>query len=134
MACIPTATRVTGFIIIYLMWRVLYPLIHYLQAFGRYVCKSKVIINNFQKEYVINLKPITKNEFNYLIKKNVLKQVHGNYGDQLVVVNKQANKSKKQRFVTDPIYNYLLRLQSQEKLEVSKVKHNQTYLFSESVL
>jgi len=80
------------------------------------------------------LKPITKDEFNYLIKKGAMKQVHGNYGDQLVVVNKQANKSKKQRFITDPIYNYLLRLQSQEKLEVSKIKHNQTYLFSESVL
>ena len=80
------------------------------------------------------MKPITKDEFDYLIQKGAMKQVHGNYGDQLVVVNKQANKSKKQRFITDPLYNYLLRLQSQEKLEISKIKHNQTYLFSESIL
>ena len=80
------------------------------------------------------MQPITKDEFKYLIKKGVLKQSKGNFGDSLVVVNKQANKSKKSRFVTDPIYSYLLRLKEKDKLQEVEIKHNQQYLISESVM
>jgi len=69
----------------------------------------------------------------YLISKGVLKQTRGNFGDNLVVTNKQGSGREKQRQITDPVYNQLLRLQSQEKLDLTKVKHNQKYLFGVSV-
>jgi len=54
----------------------------------------------------------------------------GNYGDQLVVVNKQGSGKEKTRFVNDNVYNQLLRLESQQKVNTETVKHNQTYLLS----
>jgi len=78
------------------------------------------------------LERITKDEFNFLIEKNILKQTKGSYGDSLVITGKFGNGRGKQRFVTTPTYNYLLRLQSQEKTDIDKVKDNQKYLFSVS--
>ena len=66
----------------------------------------------------------------YLILNLVLKQTHGNYGDNLVVTGKFGNSRGKQRFVTTPTYNYLLRLQEQDKLDVGNIKDNQKYMFN----
>lgn len=66
----------------------------------------------------------------YLISKGVLKQSHGNYGDNLIVTGKFGNGRGKTRYVTTPVYNYLLRLQEQDKQDINKVKDNQKYMFS----
>jgi len=66
----------------------------------------------------------------YLISNLVLKQIHGDYGDNLIVTGKFGSGKKKQRFVTTPTYNYLLRLQENDKLDINKIKDNQKYLFS----
>ena len=68
----------------------------------------------------------------YLIQKNILKQTHGNYGDGLIVTGKFSSGRGKQRYITDPLYNYLLRLQSQEQVNPETIKHNQKYLYSVS--
>lgn len=66
----------------------------------------------------------------YLISKNILKQTHGNYGDSLIVTGKFGKGRGKQRFVTTPTYNYLLRLQEKDKQDVNNIKDNQRYMFS----
>jgi len=79
------------------------------------------------------LERISKNEMTYLIQKNILKQIHGNYGESLVVTGKYGSGRGKQRFCIDPVYNYLLRLKEkdrQELVDMDKVKDNQKYLFS----
>ena len=76
------------------------------------------------------MQPISKQEMDYLIERNILKQTHGNYGDNLIVTGKFGSGKKKQRFVTTPTYNYLLRLQENDKQDISKIKDNQKYLFS----
>jgi len=63
-----------------------------------------------------------------MIEKKILKQSKGQFRDQLVVVNKQGSGREKNRFVTDPLYSFLLRLKSQEKINPEQVKHNQKYL------
>lgn len=87
--------------------------------------------NNLKKEnlkYI--LEPISKQEMNYLISKNILKQTHGNYGDDLIVTGKFGKGRCKQRYLTTPLYNYLLRLQEKDKQDVNKIKDNQRYMFS----
>jgi len=74
------------------------------------------------------LKPISKEEMDFMIEKKILKQSKGQFRDQLVVVNKQGSGREKNRFVTDPLYSFLLRLKSQEKINPEQVKHNQKYL------
>lgn len=64
------------------------------------------------------MQKISKEDINYLVNKKVLKQSRGNYGEQLVVTNKQSGKNKKQRYVTDPLYYTLLKLRLVEKLEI----------------
>lgn len=76
------------------------------------------------------MQPISKSEMNYLIQKNILRQSKGNYGDKLVVTGKFSSKRGKQRYITDPLYNYLTKLKQQEILEPDKIKENQRYLFS----
>jgi len=78
------------------------------------------------------LKKITKQEMSYLINLKILKQHHGNYGDNLVVIGKFSSKSRKQRYITDPYYNYLLRLKQNDKNKqtIDDIKDNQRYLFS----
>lgn len=76
------------------------------------------------------MQPISKSEMDYLIQKCVLKQTHGNYGDNLIITGKFGNGRGKQRYVTTPVYNYLLRLQEQDKHDINKVKDNQRYMFS----
>jgi len=66
----------------------------------------------------------------YLIERNILKQTHGNYGDNLVVTGKFGNARGKTRYITTPVYNYLLRLQENDKQDVDKIKDNQRYLFN----
>ena len=66
----------------------------------------------------------------YLISNLVLKQTHGNYGDNLVVTGKFGNARGKTRYITTPVYNYLLRLQENDKQDVDKIKDNQRYLFN----
>ena len=66
----------------------------------------------------------------YLILNLVLKQTHGNYGDNLIVTGKFGNARGKTRYITTPVYNYLLRLQENDKQDISKIKDNQRYLFS----
>ena len=66
----------------------------------------------------------------YLISNLVLKQTHGNYGDNLVVTGKFGNARGKTRYITTPVYNYLLRLQENDKQDINKVKDNQRYLFN----
>jgi len=75
---------------------------------------------------------------NLLIQSGNLKlNKQGNYGDNLVVTNKQGNKSKKQRYTTPFTYNNLMRLKeiekNKQKLNLDKVKFNQRYLFSSSI-
>jgi len=67
----------------------------------------------------------------YLINLKILKQYHGNYGDNLIVIGKFSSKSRKQRFITDPYYNYLLRLKQNDKNKqtINDVKDNQRYMF-----
>lgn len=80
------------------------------------------------------MEKISKDEFNFLIEKGILKLIkNGTYGDQLIVTGKFGNGRGKQRFITTPTYNYLLRLQEQKVTDIDKVKDNQKYLFSERV-
>jgi len=67
------------------------------------------------------LQRISKAEMDFLIEHNILKQSKGKFFDQLVVTNRQGGKAKKQRYVTDPIYNYMVKLQKEEQLEKQKV-------------
>ena len=71
----------------------------------------------------------------YLINLNILKQYHGNYGDNLVVIGKFSSKKRKQRYITDPYYNYLLRLKQNDKNKqtIADVKDNQRYLFMDNM-
>ncbi len=77
---------------------------------------------------------ITKSETDYLIRKGILKQFHGNYGENLIVTGKFGSGRGKQRYVTPFVYNYLLREKSKDKnrsvINIDKIKHNQRYLFS----
>lgn len=81
------------------------------------------------------MEKITKEETQYLINLKILKQFHGSFGDNLVVIGKFSSKSRKQRYVTDPYYNYLLRLKQNDKNKqtIDDVKDNQKYLFMDSV-
>ena len=76
------------------------------------------------------MQPISKQEMDYLIERNILKQTHGNYGDNLIVTGKFVNARVKTRYITTPVYNYLLRLQENDKQDIDKIKDNQKYLFS----
>ena len=78
------------------------------------------------------MEKITKEEAKYLINLKILKQYHGSFGDNLVVIGKFSSKSRKQRYITDPYYNYLLRLKQNDKNKqtIADVKGNQRYLFS----
>jgi len=71
----------------------------------------------------------------YLINLKILKQYHGNYGDNLVVIGKFSSGKRKQRYITDPYYNYLLRLKQNDKNKqtINDVKENQRYLFMDSM-
>ena len=75
---------------------------------------------------------ISKNEMTYLIIRNILRQTHGSYGDNLVVIGKFSSGLRKQRYITDPLYNYLIRLKQndKDKQNIDYVKENQRYLFS----
>lgn len=71
----------------------------------------------------------------YLIQKKILVQKRGTYGDSLIVTGKFGSGRGKQRYLTTPIYNYMLRLKEKDKNELvglglDKVKDNQKYLFS----
>jgi len=68
----------------------------------------------------------------YLISRNILKQTHGSYGDNLVVIGKFSSGLRKQRYLTEPLYNYLIRLKQtdKDKQNIDDVKENQRYLFS----
>ena len=81
------------------------------------------------------LEKITKQEMSYLINLKILKQYHGNYGDNLVVIGKFSSGKRKQRYITDPYYNYLLRLKQNDKNKqtINDVKENQRYLFMDSM-
>ena len=63
-----------------------------------------------------------------LISNLVLKQTHGNYGDNLIVTGKFGNARGKTMYITTPVYNYLLRLQENDKQNISKNKVNQRNL------
>jgi len=71
----------------------------------------------------------------YLINLKIIKQHNGNYGDNLVVIGKFSSKKRKQRYITDPYYNYLLRLKQNDKNKqtIDDVKENQRYLFMDSM-
>ena len=81
------------------------------------------------------MEKITKQEAQYLISKNIIKQTHGNYGDNLVVIGKFSSGRRKQRYITDPYYNYLLRLKLNDKNKqtINDVKDNQKYLFMDDM-
>ncbi|OHD80219.1 MAG: hypothetical protein A2355_02725 [Spirochaetes bacterium RIFOXYB1_FULL_32_8] len=81
------------------------------------------------------MEKITKQEMSYLINLKILKQYHGNYGDNLVVIGKFSSGKRKQRYITDPYYNYLLRLKQNDKNKqtINDVKENQRYLFMDSM-
>jgi len=81
------------------------------------------------------LEKITKQEAQYLINLKIIKQYHGSFGDSLVVIGKFSSKSRKQRYITDPYYNYLLRLKQNDKNKqtIDDVKENQRYLFMDSM-
>ena len=77
------------------------------------------------------LEKITKQEMSYLINLKILKQFHGSFGDNLVVIGKFSSGTRKQRYITDPYYNYLLRLKQNDKNKqtIADIKENQKYLF-----
>ena len=81
------------------------------------------------------LEKITKEEAKYLINLKILKLLHGNYGDSLVVTGKFGNARGKTRYITDSYYNYLLRLKLNDKNKqtIDDVKENQRYLFMDSM-
>ena len=79
------------------------------------------------------MEKISKYEMDYLILNLALKQNKGNYGDSLIVTGKFGNARGKTRYITTPVYNYLLRLQENNKLDINKIKDNQRYLFNNSV-
>ena len=72
---------------------------------------------------------------NYLINLKILKLFHGNYGDNLIVTGKFGNARGKTRYITDPYYNYLLRLKQNDKNKqtIDNVKDNQRYLFMDGM-
>jgi hypothetical protein len=83
------------------------------------------------------LEKISKQEMDYLIQKKILIQRKGTYGDNLIVTGKFGNGRGKQRYVTVPLYNYLLRLKEKDKIELvslglEMVKENQRYMFDSS--
>jgi len=65
----------------------------------------------------------------YLINLKILKQYHGNYGDNLIVIGKFSSKSRKQRFITDPYYLLRLKQNDKNKQTINDVKDNQRYMF-----
>lgn len=73
---------------------------------------------------------ISKTEMDFMIEHNIIRQNKGNYGDALVVTNKQGGKNKKQRYVNPNVYSNFVRLKSQETFDINKVKDNQRYMFS----
>lgn len=112
--------------------------------------KLNIIISQ-KGESTNNLQPISKNEFNYLIKNKIL-QVNklGNFkestGDKKMVVtgvnknnrdgtSSRKNSKQKQKYIIDSIYKKLMESKEKDKQEfdISKVKENQRYLFSSSV-
>ena len=66
------------------------------------------------------MEKISKSDMDYLISKGVLKQFHGNYGENLIVTGKFGSGRQKQHYVTDPVYNYLQRLKQQDKIALEK--------------
>ena len=94
------------------------------------------------------MQPITKSEFDYLIKNNILKiNKQGNYkeptGDKKMVVtgvnknNRDGTSSRKsskqkQKYIINSMYDKLLELREKDKqnFDINKVKDNQRYLFS----
>jgi len=81
------------------------------------------------------LEKITKQEMSYLINLKILKLFHGNYGDNLVVIGKFSSGLRKQRYITDPYYNYLLKLKQNDKNKqtIDDVRDNQKYLFMDNM-
>lgn len=71
------------------------------------------------------MQKISKKEMLYLIQKNALHQSKGKFYDQLVVTNKQGGKKKKQRYITDAIYNYMLRLKDQDSIKQLQLEQKQ---------
>lgn len=87
------------------------------------------------------MQQISKSDMDYLIFYNYLRQTKGNYKDltgdkRIVVTGKFGGKSKKQRYAHSPLYNKLIELRDKDKQEfdINKVKDNQRYMFSDSVL
>jgi len=75
------------------------------------------------------LQKISKIEMDFLISSGTLElNKQGNFGDQLVVVNKQGSGKEKTRFVNDHVYSKLQFLKSKEKINSETIKHNQMYL------
>jgi len=95
--------------------------------------KNKYLKRSIKQKH---LERITKSEMSYLIKKGILKQFHGSYGENLIVTGKFGSGRGKQRYVTPFVYNYLLREKSKDKnrsvIDIDKIKHNQRYLLSSS--
>ena len=73
------------------------------------------------------MEKITKEEFNYLISKNILQQKHGNYGDSLVVTGKYGSGRGKQRFVTTPVHSKLLMFKLRDTINNYFTKCNLIY-------
>lgn len=62
----------------------------------------------------LNLEPITKDEFDYLVKHNILKIVNRRYKG-LITGSKFKHGKNKPRYVEEWVYNKLLELKSKKK-------------------
>lgn len=79
------------------------------------------------------MEKISKEDMQYLIEKGILKPTYKyNYGDDLIVTGRFSSCRSKQRYVPTNIYNKLMELKKQEVSDLSKVKFNQRYMFSDN--
>jgi len=83
------------------------------------------------------LEKISKQDMDYLIQKNILKQSHGNYKDyagdkKIVVTGSYGNARGKTRYLTPILYSQLIatRNKDKENFDIISVKENQKYMFS----
>lgn len=103
---------------------------------------SILITNKSKRRIKYNLQRISKQDFDFLISKKILRlNKIGNYKDptgdkKIVVTGSYGSKSKKQRYVQDALFYKLEEIKNKDiaesKLDLSLIKDNQRYLFSDS--
>ena len=62
------------------------------------------------------MQPITKSEMDFLIKNNLIKNKRGRYNG-LITGSKKKHGNGKPRYIEEPIFEEMLRLQQKKKLK-----------------